>query len=111
MNFLYAFYGSFAYALLIWAIAKNQDDAKSIDFSYRTYCKRNVDNWLVTIAFAPILVLNLPDIIAIINERTDWSLKMYNIYYWGTGVFVELLYVGVAILFKWKAKFIPTTEK
>lgn len=111
MEYLEAFFGSFVWAVILWSIAKNPYDSKKIDFPYGQYCKQNIDNWLVTLACAPILVWYLPDIVSIINERTGWNLKFYKIYYLGVGVFVELLYVGIALLFKWKQKFIPDLEK
>lgn len=105
--FFQSIFGSIVWSFIIFKISKDQSDSQDKQFEYGKYASKTWDNWVVTIMLGLIMVHNMGDVIQIINERTDWDLQRYQIYNFGAGVFTELVYVGIALLFGWKKKFIP----
>lgn len=116
MNFIYSFFqnpfvqsvsGAFIWAVILFTIAKNKADTADQPFQYAKYSLKNWDNWLLNFLLGFVLVAYMPDVITILNKYTGWELQRHDIYNLGAGVFTELIYVGVALLFGWKKKFIP----
>lgn len=110
-NYFLAFFGSFLWNFFVFQKAKDKVDATNLDFPYKDYLKKNWDNWFITTMVAPVLVWFLPDIIATLNSSFGSSIVLYKLYYLGAGVLVEVMYVGFAVLMKWKAKFFPEVHE
>lgn len=85
----WAFFGSFLYNFILFVIAKDKCDASGLDFPYKRYAKMNWDNWSLTTLFAPVLVNFLPDLVALANEKLNWDLKIYTVYYLLSGPLTE----------------------
>lgn len=109
-NYFIAFFGSILYNFFLFKRAKDLSDEADQEFDYKKYRAKNWDNWVLTVMCAPVLVWYAPDIVTALNSAFGWSVTFYKFYYLGAGVLVEFLYVGFAILMKWKNGFIPTVH-
>jgi hypothetical protein len=111
MKFLIAFFGSLLYNFLLFTRAKDNCDKEDKEFPYGKYCKMNWDNWVLATLFAPVLVWYLNDIVALINTWFGWSLPVYEVYYLGAGVLVELALFGISKLLGWKETWVAPVHK
>lgn len=109
--YLVALYGSLFYNYILYVIAKGNCERIEKDFEYGKYFKMNADNWGLTLLTAPILVNYLPDIVVLINEKLNWQLTTYKIYYLGAGPLSEVLIWLTMKLIGWKNTFIAPVHK
>jgi hypothetical protein len=105
-NYFIAFFGSVLWNFFLFTKAKNAADDDNQDFPYQKYFKKNWDNWVFTAICAPVLVWYGEDIVKALAGWTGWQLTFYKFYYLGAGILVELIYVGSAVLMKWKDSFV-----
>jgi hypothetical protein len=111
MKFIIAFFGSFIYNFILFQKAKELCDENNTEFDYIKYCKLNWDNWLLTTLLAPVLVVYLNDIVALLNHKLSLDLITHEIYYLGAGPFTELVIFGVSKLLGWKKTWVTPVHK
>jgi hypothetical protein len=111
MQYLITFFGSFLYNLGLFVAAKNLADKNNVEFDYKKYSKNNWDNWVLTLAIAPVLVWYAPDIVGLLNDRLQTQMKFYNVYYMGAGPLTEVVLFGLYKLAGWKETFLAPGHK
>lgn len=111
MNYLIAFFGSFIYNFALFVKAKDNCDKNDTPFPYGKYFKMNWDNWAFTVLLAPVLVLYLPDIVAILNQRMDTQITLYPVYNLGAGPLTEVVLFGIYKMLGWKDTWVAPVHK
>lgn len=111
MKYAIAFFGSLLYNYVLFVIAKNNCDKAETSFDYQKYFKMNWDNWGLTILVAPVLVLYLPDIVELLNQRLNTQAKLLDVYYLAAGPLSEVILFGMFKLIGWKQTWVAPVHK
>jgi hypothetical protein len=93
---LIAFYGWALYNIVIYFFEKQKADKLHEEFNYIRFGKEHLDNWIVTLAVVPLVVMYGPSIHNFTMSLTErffgFSFGWYDFFYAGPGPFIELIY-------------------
>jgi len=91
-----ALYGWALFNIFVFYYQKQRADRKKEDFQYLEFIKSHVDDWLVTLAVAPLIVGFGQEIHSAVMDVVEYlfgfRIKWYDLFYAGPGPFVEFLY-------------------